>query len=1067
MITTSHVHILVADPDPAVEQELVRVFAQEIGGCHVFAANVAGLFSLPCSIEDLGRRLQEHAQLHRCHIVVVDKDLLKNPSSSDWDKLRTALLPAHCVVHMGNRVRTIEAMRAVEAGVLISPIKRSKPSHRPFDGLAERVAWHHRARQLDIQPDLVLREIIEVINGANNLDLDEGDMRELIEHLFPKAQSVILEILTGIKLMGSVPRGHSVLLSVTEKRFVNRRWQTLFPVVLKIAPRNKIEREEQRYDQFVRGYLKGMRHTYLEKVELRWQIGGIVYSLLGTSEELIEPFAKIYAKYVNAPKGEQTEKTRIDVTKILKSVFDDAWSKHYLNSVDPPDVVPLIDRYAEVWGIDWDAVLAPLTERATLDALPNPAVWVLQNGRGYVPRDTKIAITHGDLHPDNILIDEHNIVWLIDFERTGYGPILQDFAELEFNLVTRLDFLPDSTQDDDLLYDLYLALAAPRKPDDIILSPRSFLMLPDEHPYRKTVEAINLLRGLANNVSHFTDIREYLWGTLLNALYVNTRPMPSKHPEREDTRRQRAWLLASILCARLDKWRNLNQPPAIWPPPSKDKASFDGQWATNAYQIEQSTGHESAFDPPSTDSDPAKLQSTSLTAGSYALLIGVGKTPNDSRLSLPTTVKDAEQLKTVLLDQSAARFPASNVRMLCNETASLLQIQNELKWLADEATANPDSTVIVYFSGHGGRLQHSQDYFLVPSDIDPGRLNDTVLWSSKFTELLRAIKAKRLLVLIDACHAAGMASSKESSLLREHGFIEAPPPESLLREWKQMPTGGAKQADAMPRQGEGRAVISSCGSNQSSYIRKDGTLSIFTYHLREALTGQASDPGESHLTVSKLFEYLSKSVEKSAWDEHGKEQFPWGEFASQNFQVVRVPKVKPAPSPQPVMDSGADPKLPVLKTTRPITLFYSYSHKDERLRDQLEKHLSILNRNGVIANWHDRRITAGDEWKDKINENLNSADIILLLVSADFLASDYCYDKEMGRAMERYHAGDARVIPVFLKPVDWQGSPFGILQGLPTDARPVTKWSNRDAAFENIAAGIRKVANELQGRASA
>jgi hypothetical protein len=130
----------------------------------------------------------------------------------------------------------------------------------------------------------------------------------------------------------------------------------------------------------------------------------------------------------------------------------------------------------------------------------------------------------------------------------------------------------------------------------------------------------------------------------------------------------------------------------------------------------------------------------------------------------------------------------------------------------------------------------------------------------------------------------------------------------------------------------------------------------------------------------------------------------------------------------------------------------------------LATHLSILQRNGVISGWHDRRIPAGMEWTDRIDERLNAADIILLLVSADFVASNYCYDKEMRRAMERHEAGQACVIPVILRPCDWEGAPFGKLQGLPKDMKPVTSWVNRDEAFKEVAVGIRTVADELRQR---
>jgi tetratricopeptide (TPR) repeat protein len=149
-----------------------------------------------------------------------------------------------------------------------------------------------------------------------------------------------------------------------------------------------------------------------------------------------------------------------------------------------------------------------------------------------------------------------------------------------------------------------------------------------------------------------------------------------------------------------------------------------------------------------------------------------------------------------------------------------------------------------------------------------------------------------------------------------------------------------------------------------------------------------------------------------------------------------------------------------MASARPLEIFYSYAHEDEKLRDTLEKHLSQLKRQGVISDWHDRDITAGSEWKNEIDEYLESAQIILLLISPDFLASDYCHDVEMTRAMERHHTQEARVIPIILRPVDWEGAPFSKLQCLPRNAEPVTLWKNEDAAFLDIAKGIRKVAGE-------
>jgi CheY-like chemotaxis protein len=150
----------------------------------------------------------------------------------------------------------------------------------------------------------------------------------------------------------------------------------------------------------------------------------------------------------------------------------------------------------------------------------------------------------------------------------------------------------------------------------------------------------------------------------------------------------------------------------------------------------------------------------------------------------------------------------------------------------------------------------------------------------------------------------------------------------------------------------------------------------------------------------------------------------------------------------------------------PLQLFYSYAHEDAPLRDELDTHLALLRRRGVIAPWHDRRIAAGDDWRAGIDEHLEHAKLILLLVSPDFLASDYCYDVEMKRAMERHRSREAAVVPVIARPVDLEGAPFADVQALPKDAKPVTTWPNRDEAWTDVAKGVRRLAEGLAAPAT-
>jgi hypothetical protein len=194
------------------------------------------------------------------------------------------------------------------------------------------------------------------------------------------------------------------------------------------------------------------------------------------------------------------------------------------------------------------------------------------------------------------------------------------------------------------------------------------------------------------------------------------------------------------------------------------------------------------------------------------------------------------------------------------------------------------------------------------------------------------------------------------------------------------------------------------------------------------------------------------------------------QFLAQQFLLV--PLVLPADDDNRIrccyrwgiasIDKGT-PTVPAHKP-RSVEVFISYSHKDENLKEKLDVHLSTLKRQGVIRVWHDRKITPGQQFTSVIGTHLNSADIVLLLVSADFVDSDYCYGREMTRALERHDNREAIVIPVILRPCDWKSTPFGKLQVLPKNARPVTDWPNRDKAFAAIVEGIREAVERLRTR---
>lgn len=142
-------------------------------------------------------------------------------------------------------------------------------------------------------------------------------------------------------------------------------------------------------------------------------------------------------------------------------------------------------------------------------------------------------------------------------------------------------------------------------------------------------------------------------------------------------------------------------------------------------------------------------------------------------------------------------------------------------------------------------------------------------------------------------------------------------------------------------------------------------------------------------------------------------------------------------------------------------LFFSYSHKDEALRDQLEVHLAMLKKQGLIDTWHDRRISAGEHLDESIKIEIEKADVVLLLLSADFLASDYCYEIEAALALSKHRSGHGRAISVILRPCDWVNTPLKDYLATPKDGLPVTKWPDIDEAFLDVTKSIRLAIEQI------
>ncbi|WP_088243831.1 caspase family protein [Calothrix rhizosoleniae] len=258
----------------------------------------------------------------------------------------------------------------------------------------------------------------------------------------------------------------------------------------------------------------------------------------------------------------------------------------------------------------------------------------------------------------------------------------------------------------------------------------------------------------------------------------------------------------------------------------------------------------------------------------YALLIGVGESAYP-KWSLPVTVKDIQAIRDILIDPNFCAYPNNqqHIRLLNNSSATRRDILDGLTWLNNQAYADPQATVIVYYSGHGWLDQATQLYYLIPHDVKPFDIPNSALSASDFTNGLRQINSQRLLVIIDCCHAEGIATAKktQTAIKLPSNFIPTTIPKSFLEDLKQ---------------GQGRAVFSSCRGKQSSWIRPDDLMSIYTYHLVEALKGAGNQPDDQVVRLSNLMNHLSKSVPENAHTLCQAEQIPFFETATEDFTVA-------------------------------------------------------------------------------------------------------------------------------------------------------------------------------------
>jgi uncharacterized caspase-like protein len=260
----------------------------------------------------------------------------------------------------------------------------------------------------------------------------------------------------------------------------------------------------------------------------------------------------------------------------------------------------------------------------------------------------------------------------------------------------------------------------------------------------------------------------------------------------------------------------------------------------------------------------------------YALLIGVDENYVE-KWALPDVKKDITALSKVLIHTERCAYPADNVKVIAGQAATRQGILEGLEWLQAclKADTSCNATTVIYYSGHGWRddAGASSEFYLIPYDMRENQIRSRALRTVDFGGAVAELKPQRLLVVLDCCHAGGMAIKDVLSL--PAGYVGTAIPARLWMEAEVVFPGAEAKGLEMLGQGAGRAVLSSSKGEQLSYLRRDGTMSIFTYHLLEALTGHAQpQEGASEVLVSDVMSYVWRHVPRSARVDWGVEQEP-------------------------------------------------------------------------------------------------------------------------------------------------------------------------------------------------
>jgi CheY-like chemotaxis protein len=488
-------------------------------------------------LDDARHKVREN----RCQLALVDLRLIDDLDEEDVSGLRLIpkIKPAvSLIISASVDIANVRLSDEIGAASYIGKGEGPKVLKEKLEREAGKLCASRR--KISIEPDGILDHISNTL--CEKIPIDYHDqIVDVFVRLFPNAKNLRLERL-GTKEAATVPRPKSVILKVQE--------DGKQPVIVKLARAHKMSIEVERFQSYVEGYLKGYFHPLLSNPIILWDIGGAIYTSLGSTDS--HTFSRYY-----------TEASINDIEYSLTHFFHETWSPLYEKPKKCKNI-SLFEEYCKVWGEEWydrvcnyrtpnprDAMGNELTEKIVP---PDPFAWLKENIGDEAAEDKSItsnsalAVTHGDLHGDNLLIDDHGNAWVIDFERSGEGHILQDFVELEGDIINRLI---SSSKNLPSFYQLCVYVTQNTELKELEDNYHT-----TDAEVKKITQTISILRKLARETSGISDARQYLLGLLFNTLF---RVTLIKNPVNKLSH-HRALMLASIICHRLDHW---NDP---WPP---------------------------------------------------------------------------------------------------------------------------------------------------------------------------------------------------------------------------------------------------------------------------------------------------------------------------------------------------------------------------------------------------------------------------------------------------------------------------------------------------------------------